>query len=130
VISRHRLHGRRRFAAVRTGGLRAASTGVRVQVASNGLDVARVGLAIVGVRSAVRRNRLRRRLRDAVHPLLSALAGNDVVLVAGLEAEGLPFGGLRDALAVATGRALQRQRALAASTADNGPMTASVDPRR
>jgi ribonuclease P protein component len=130
VISRHRLRGRRRFAAVRTEGLRAASDGVRVQVASNGLDVARVGLAIVGVRSAVRRNRLRRRLRDAVHPLLGAMAGNDVVVVAGGDAERLPFGGLRDALAIAIGRALQRQRSLAASTADNGSMTPTVDPRR
>jgi ribonuclease P protein component len=131
VIARHRLRGRRRFAAVRTEGLRASSNGVRVQVATNGSDVARVGFALVGVRSAVRRNLLRRRLRAAVAPLLVELAGHDLVLVAGREALELPFAALRAGVADATGRALDRlRRAPAASTADNGAMTPSNGQRR
>jgi ribonuclease P protein component len=131
VISRHRLRGRRRFAAVRTEGLRAASAGVRAQVTGNGLRVARVGFAIVGLRSAVRRNLLRRRLRAAVSPLLAQMAGHDLVLVAGSEALELPFAALCDAVADASSRALERcRRALEASTADNGSMTPSIGPRR
>ena len=67
-------------------GSRASSAGVRVHVAGNELDVARVGFALVGLRSSVRRNLLRRRLREAVRPLLASLAGHDVVIVAGSEA--------------------------------------------
>jgi ribonuclease P protein component len=131
VIARHRLRGRRRFAAVRTQGLRASSNGVRTQVARNGSDVARVGFALVGVRSAVRRNLLRRRLRAAVAPLLVELAGHDVVLVAGHEALELPFAALRAGVADTTARALDRlRRAPVASTADNGDMTALTGQRR
>jgi ribonuclease P protein component len=130
VIARHRLRGRRRFAAVRTGGLRASVNGVRVQLAGNGLDVARVGFALVGLRSAVRRNLLRRRLRAAVGPLLPRLGGHDLVLVAGAQALDVPFAALRTAVADATGRALDRsQRAPEASTADNGAMTPSTQAR-
>jgi ribonuclease P protein component len=131
VISRHRLRGRRRFAAVRSLGLRASSAGVRAQLAGNGLDVGRVGFALVGLRSAVRRNLLRRRLRAAVGPLLPRLRGHDLVLVAGTDALDLRFAALRDAVADATVRALERsRRALEASTADNGSMSASVEPPR
>lgn len=131
VIARHRLRGRRRFAAVRTQGLRASSNGVRAQVAGNGSDVARVGFALVGVRSAVRRNLLRRRLRAAVAPLLVELAGHDLVLVAGHEALELPFAALRAGVADATSRALDRlRRAPVVSTADNGDMTALNGQRR
>jgi ribonuclease P protein component len=100
-------------------------------LARNDVSVARVGFALVGMRSAVQRNLLRRRLRHAVRPLLDGLAGHDLVLVAGAEALGLPFAGLRDAVQTAAGRALDRSRsAWAASTADNGAMTPPAEPVR
>ena len=129
VTPRHRLHGRRRFAEVRAEGLRASASGVRAQLAGNHLEVARVGFALVGLRSAVQRNLLRRRLRDAVRPLLETLAGHDLVLVAGSEALGLPFSGLRDAVEVAATRALDRSRgSRRGSSADNGALTPSARP--
>jgi ribonuclease P protein component len=83
-----------------------------------------VGFALVGLRSAVDRNLLRRRLRAAVLPLLDRLAGHDLVLVAGAPALDLPFTGLADAVRSAAERALDRSRsAPAASSADNGGMT-------
>jgi ribonuclease P protein component len=121
VISRHRLRGRGRFAATRTLGRRASAAGVRVHVADNQQDVARVGFALVGLRSAVRRNLLRRRLREVIRPLLGGLAGHDVVITAGAEAAALGFGDLRSAVASATARALQREESAGVgSAADNG----------
>ena len=129
MTSRHRLVGRRRFAAVRTQGLRASAPGVRAQLARNDVAAARVGFALVGLRSAVERNLLRRRLRAAVRPLLDRLAGHDLVLVAGVEALGLPFAGLSDAVQSAAGRALDRSRsASAASSADNDGMSPPAQP--
>jgi ribonuclease P protein component len=131
VISRHRLRGRRRFAAVRAGGTRASSAGVRAQLARNELGVARVGFALVGLRSAVRRNLLRRRLRASVRPLLRALGGCDVVIVAGADALDLPFVGLRGAVETSVTRALERaESARVGSTADNGAVTRSAQADR
>ena len=95
-----------------------------MHVAANNVDVARIGFALVGLRSSVGRNRLRRRLREAVRPLLGCLAGHDVVIVAGLEAAQLGFSDLRDAVEATTARALGRAgSADGASTADNGVMS-------
>lgn len=79
---RHRLRGRRRFAAVRAGGVEVRSGAVRVRAAPNGLDVSRAGFAIVLARHAVVRNRVRRRLRAVVAPLLSGTPGVDLVVTA------------------------------------------------
>jgi ribonuclease P protein component len=131
VISRHRLRGRRRFAAVRAGGLRASAAGVRAQLAGNDLDVARVGFALVGLRSSVRRNLLRRRLRGAIRPLLGRLAGRDLVIVAGADAAGLSFAELGAAVETSVSRVLERaESAAVTSTADNGPMTRPPQARR
>lgn len=81
---------------------------MRVQVAGNGLDIARVGYALVGIRSAVRRNLLRRRLREAVRPALPGLAGLDVVLVAGAEASSLAFTELSEGVTRAVDQAARR----------------------
>ena len=109
---------------MRAGGLRAASAGVRAQLADNDLGVARVGFALVGLRSSVRRNLLRRRLRESVRPLLGRLAGHDVVIVAGEGAVALPFAKLRAAVETAISRVLERAESAAVpSTADNGSMT-------
>ncbi|HSP64574.1 MAG TPA: ribonuclease P protein component [Candidatus Deferrimicrobium sp.] len=127
MISRHRLRGRRRFAAVRAGGIRAASAGVRAQLATNDLGVARVGFALVDIRSAVRRNLLRRRLRAILRPMLGPLAGRDLVIVAGADALELPFGDLRAAVEAAVARVLERAGSAAVgSTADNGAVTRSA----
>jgi ribonuclease P protein component len=126
VISRHRLRGRGRFAAIRAGGVRASAAGVRVQLASNDRGVARVGFALVGMRSAVRRNLLRRRLREALRPLLGTLTGRDVVVVAGGDALDMPFSDLSAALQVSLSRAAGRMDgATLPATADNGPVTRS-----
>ena len=131
MISRHRLRGRGRFAAVRAGGLRAATTGLRVQLVTNDVGVARVGFALVGLRSSVRRNRLRRRLREAVRPLLGKLAGHDLVLVAGAEAAAMPYAELSAAVGTTVSRVLERlESARVGSTADNGPMSPSPRPDR
>ncbi|MDQ2744705.1 MAG: ribonuclease P protein component [Chloroflexota bacterium] len=126
MISRHRLRGRRRFAAVRAGGLRASSAGVRAQLAGNDLGVARVGFTLVGLRSSVRRNLLRRRLREVVRPRLGQLAGHDLVIIAGAEVAELPFAALRAAVETSIARVLERaESAAVASTGDNGTMTHS-----
>ena len=97
-------------------------------MAPNDLDVARVGFALPGLRSSVRRNQLRRRLREAIRPELPRLAANDVVVVAGAGAAELPYSELRAAIVAAVSRVLLRQSsAVAASTADNGPMTGSSE---
>jgi ribonuclease P protein component len=104
---------------------------VRAQLARNGLDIARVGFALVGLRSSAQRNRLRRRLRGAIRPLLEPLAGHDVVLVAGAAAAALPYSALCAAVEASTGRALRRaESADVASTADNGAMTSAPRPER
>ncbi len=101
---------------------------MRAQLVGNGLAVSRVGYALVGVRSAVRRNRLRRRLREAVRPLLGALAGHDVVILAGVEAAGLSHAALSDAVRTSTSGALTRgQGADPASRADNGHMGSATE---
>jgi ribonuclease P protein component len=51
-----------------------------VRALSTDLDVTRAGFAIVGARSAVERNRLRRRLRAALAPLVRTRPGLDLVL--------------------------------------------------
>jgi ribonuclease P protein component len=102
---------------------------VRAQLAHNDLGVARVGFVLVGLRSSVQRNRLRRRLREAIGPLLGALAGHDVVLVTGAEAAELPYGALAAAVQASTQQALRRaESAVVASTVDNGAMTSDPGP--
>ena len=79
---RHRLRGRRAFAAVRGRRQVAGSGPLRVHAAVNRLPLARVGFVIPrGVGGAVVRNRIRRRLRAALAIRLEALAGTDLVVV-------------------------------------------------
>ncbi len=100
-------------------------------MAANGLQVARVGFALVGLRSSVRRNLLRRRLRESIRPLLAQLAGHDVVLVAPADAANLSFAELRAAVQTCAERALLRAKsAEGGSTADNGAMTSDPVTRR
>ncbi len=104
---------------------------MRAQLAGNDLDVARVGFALVGLRSSVRRNLLRRRLREAIRPLLDRLAGRDLVVVAGADAAGLSFAELRAAVETSVLRVLERAESAAGRpTADNGVMTRPPQARR
>ncbi|MGD0833573.1 MAG: ribonuclease P protein component [Candidatus Dormibacteria bacterium] len=67
---------------------------IRVHAAVNPVGTARIGLAVPRVRSAVSRNRIRRRLR-AAGVALTAHEGFDLVVSAGEEVLRLPFGELR-----------------------------------
>lgn len=79
----------------------------------------------------MRRNLLRRRLREAVRPLLPVLAGRDLVIVAGADAAGVPFGELRSSVQTSVFRVLERaESAAVGSTADNGSMTAPPEEER
>lgn len=76
---------------MRAARISGASGVVRVHVAPNGLPTVRVGLATAGVRDAVERNRLRRRLREALRPQRGWLAGLDVVISAGSRVPEPPY---------------------------------------
>ena len=121
MTPRHRLSGRRRFSTVKDSGYRASAGDVRVTAAPNqGID-ARVGFALPGHRTAVSRNLLRRRLREAVRPLLASLHGHDVVVTVPATAAGVAYGQLAGDLATATERVLRRSGSgRAPATADNG----------
>ena len=80
LTRRHRLRGRSRFAALRRSGLDVRQGGLRLRASANELDYARVGFAIIGARSAVERNRLRRRLRAAAGPGLGEWPGTDILI--------------------------------------------------
>ena len=96
---RHRLRGRRAFAAVRAGRRGASSGPVRVDAIANGLTVARIGFVITrAVGGAVVRNRVRRRLRAALAPRLADLAGLDLVVVTRPQVGELSPAGLREHL--------------------------------
>jgi ribonuclease P protein component len=108
---RHRLSGRRQFAAVRAARLSASSGALRVHLAPNRLGQARVGFVIPkAVGGAVVRNRVRRRLRAAVEPLRERLVGLDVVVTAGAAVAGQRFAELSADLAACVDRALTQAR--------------------
>ena len=84
---RHRLRGRAAFLAVKGSRASTSSRSLRVAIAENGLDVARVGFAVPrAAGGAVQRNRIRRRLRELLRPRLADLAGVDVVITVRREA--------------------------------------------
>lgn len=83
---------------------------IRVHAAPNGGGPARLGLATPGMRGAVERNRLRRRLRAAARPLLDRSAGCDVIVSASGEALRAPFTELGRQVAEALGVAVERAR--------------------
>jgi len=80
VNRRHRLRGRGRFAVVRRTGAEARSGLVRVRSLAGRGDVARCGVAVVGARGAVERNRARRRARALLGNLLPELGGVDAIV--------------------------------------------------
>ena len=86
-----RLSGRRHFAAIRRHRVRVRSGPLQFAGMPNGLAQSRVGFAIVDVRQAVTRNRIRRRLREVTREPLREHPGIDVVVRAGAEAATRPF---------------------------------------
>lgn len=132
VNRRHRLRGAGAFAAVRQRRAAAAAGPLRVQVAPNDADVARVGFVVPrAVGGAVVRNRVRRRLRALLDPRLEALAGLDVVVAAGPAAATATWGSLgadlEGALAGARGR-LRRGDAAATPAHGGGRDSAARAP--
>ena len=80
---RHRLRGAGAFAAVRERRAGASAGPLRVQIAPNGGEIARVGFVVPRtIGGAVVRNRVRRRLRALMQRRLEAHAGLDVVVAA------------------------------------------------
>ena len=106
VIPVQRLRGRARFAAVRARGAEGRSGRVRVSMLSTAGSCSRVGVAVVGARGAVERNRLRRQARAVAASLLRDQPGFDVVVRARAGAEPVRF----DALVRAEKAALAQAR--------------------
>jgi len=71
----------------------------------NGLAVSRAAFAVVGARSSVSRNRLRRRLRAAARPIVEAHPGLDVLASVTVAWDARTTQDLGRELALAWGRA-------------------------
>ncbi len=97
---RHRLTRRAEFDATFKARRAAASPLLVVHLAPNRLGYSRVGLAVPAkLGSAVQRNRVKRRLREAARPLAAAGDGRDVVIVARPRAASASLEELRQSLA-------------------------------
>jgi ribonuclease P protein component len=122
VKRRHRLRGAGAFDAVRERRAGASSGPLRVQVAPNGREQARVGFVIPRtVGGAVTRNRVRRRLRALMDARLEANAGLDVVVAASAAAATEPWSSLGGALdACLAGARGRLRRGDAGATEDRG----------
>jgi ribonuclease P protein component len=82
VIRAERLTGRSRFEALRLEGARARGDVVRVRVLQRDSPLSCGAIAVRGSKSAVLRNRARRRLRAALDPVLQRHPGCDVLVAA------------------------------------------------
>jgi ribonuclease P protein component len=92
VTRAQRLSTRTRFHAVRSSGIDARGATVRIRALHNGDHCSRAGIAVYGSRSAVVRNRARRRIRAALSPELARHPGLDVVVsAAAARAATVPF---------------------------------------
>jgi len=101
VNRRHRLRGGPAFAAVRARRASGSTGLLRLALAPNGGRPARIGFVVPRrTGDAVIRNRVRRRLRALLRPLLPDLAGYDVVVGAGAEVSVAPWSGLTRDLGV------------------------------
>ena len=71
---------------------------LRVSGAANGLTGCRAGIAVVGLRHAVDRNRARRRIRAALRAPMASCGGLDLVVTAGMASLTAPFSGMESDL--------------------------------
>ncbi len=96
----HRLVSPEEFRLVYREGRRVVRDPVAVYVRRNRLPVSRVGFSVArGIGTAVARNRLRRRIREAFrHEQVHLAGGFDVVLVPRAPAAATPFTELRAVL--------------------------------
>jgi ribonuclease P protein component len=82
---------------------------VRVHAAPNGHEEMRLGLSVPGMASAVERNRVRRRLREAARRL-GEQGGFDLIVSSDARALGLPFEMLCEQVQSAARAAVGRAR--------------------
>jgi ribonuclease P protein component len=96
-----RLRSKLQFDAVYAGGRRIDDRFFALRVKANGLPHPRVGLAVAvkTAGNAVKRNRLRRLVRESFRLAQHGLPGVDVVVAAKFPASQAPVTGLRDSLA-------------------------------
>ena len=80
---------------------------IRVWTMGNGSDLTRVGFSVTGCKSAVQRNRVRRRVRSAVRAISARLHGFDTVLSAPANAAQTSFEILSQDVEIATTKAQQ-----------------------
>jgi ribonuclease P protein component len=121
-----RLGGRGRFASVRTWRCVGRAGMVRVQAARNGRDDARLGLSVPGMASAVERNRVRRRLREAARGL-HAHRGFDLIVSTDATALRVPFSMLSSQIEVAARAAVDRARVASGPAPSRSPREAAPD---
>ena len=96
-----RLRSKLQFDAVYAGGRRVDDRFFALRVKANGLTHARVGLAVAvkTAGNAVKRNRLRRVIRESFRLAQHELPPVDIVVAAKFQAVGAPVTSLRDSLA-------------------------------
>lgn len=96
-----RLRSKLQFDAVYAGGRRVDDRFFALRVKANGLTHARVGLAVAvkTAGNAVKRNRLRRVIRESFRLAQHELPPVDIVVAAKFQAAGAPVTSLRDSLA-------------------------------
>lgn len=96
-----RLRSKLQFDAVYAGGRRLDDRFFALRVKANGLAHARVGLAVAvkTAGNAVKRNRLRRLIRESFRLAQHELPAVDIVVAAKFAAAGAPASSLRDSLA-------------------------------
>jgi len=96
-----RLRSKLQFDAVYAGGRRLDDRFFALRVKANGLAHPRVGLAVAvkTAGSAVKRNRLRRLVRESFRLAQGELPAVDIVVAAKFAAAGAPATSLRDSLA-------------------------------
>ena len=98
---KYRLERKSEFERAFKEGIKLVSAGIIVYFANNGFDYSRIGISVSKkFGSAVRRNRFKRRVREAFRLNRSGIPGGlDIVVLPAKEAGSVPFENLCAALA-------------------------------